>query len=49
MQAEAEGLIWVFGWLGVLYLLEGGWQWHGAKSCLGLAEIFPNVFRGDAG
>ena len=36
----------VFGWLGVFYLLAGGWWWHGAKSCLGPAEIWPNLFGG---
>ena len=46
MRAEAEGLILFFGWLGVFYLLAGGWSWHGAKSCLGPAEISPNVFGG---
>ena len=39
MGAEAECLILFFGGLGVCYLLVGGWQWHGAKSCLGPAEI----------
>ena len=46
MRDEAEGLIFFFGWLGVFYLLAGGWRWHGAKSCLRPAEISPNVFRG---
>ena len=32
--------------LGVCYLLAGGWQWHGAKSFLGPAEIQSNVFGG---
>ena len=46
MRAEAEGLILFFGWLGVFHPSADGWQWHGAKSCLGPAEIWPNVFRG---
>ena len=46
MGAEAECLILFFGGLGVCYLLVGGWRWHGAKSCLGPAEIQSNVFGG---
>ena len=30
----------------VCYLLAGRWQWHGAKSCLGPAEIQSNMFGG---
>ena len=44
MRAEAQGLILFSGLLGVFYLLAGGLPWHGAKSCLGPAEISPNVF-----
>ena len=32
---ETEDLILFFGWLGVLYLLAGRCQWHGAKFCIG--------------
>ena len=44
MGAEAECLILFLG--GVCYWLAGGWRWHGAKSCLGPAEIQVNVFGG---
>ena len=30
----------------VLFVSGCGWQWHGAKSCLGPAEIQSNVFGG---
>ena len=43
MRAEVEGLILFSWWLRVFYL-AGGWRWHGAKNCLGSAEISPNVF-----
>ena len=42
--AEVEDLILFFGWLGVFYLLVGGWWWHGAMPCVGPAEISPNLF-----
>ena len=45
MGAEEEDLILFFELLGVFYLLTGGWRLHGAESCLGSAEISPNVFR----
>ena len=41
---ETENLILFFRWFGVFYLLVGGRRWHGAKSCVRLAEISPNVF-----
>ena len=45
MGAEAECLILSFGGLKVCYLLASGWQWHGAKSGIRLAEIEGNVFE----
>ena len=44
MGAETEDLILFFGWLGVFYLLAGGWRWHGAKSYIEPAEFSPNMF-----
>ena len=46
MPLETEDLILVFGWLGVIYFLAGGWRWDGAKPCLGVAEISSNMSRG---
>ena len=46
IRAEAECLILFFEGLGVCYLLAGGWQWDGGKSCLGPAKIQSNVFGG---
>ena len=39
MGTEAECPTLFFGGLEVCYLLVGGWRWHGAKLCLGPAEI----------
>ena len=46
MGAEAICLILFFGGLEVCYLLASVWRWHEAKSYLGPAEIWPNVFEG---
>ena len=35
-------VFWVVGSL--LFVSAGGWRWHGVKSCLGPAEVSPNVF-----
>ena len=47
MMGEMECSVRLYGMLagmGVCYLLVGGYQWHGAKSFLGPAEVRPNEF-----
>ena len=43
-ERRPDFVFWAVG--SVLFACAGGWRWYGAKSCLGLAEILPNVFGG---
>ena len=42
--AETEDLNLIFGGAGSVSSASSRCRWHGAKSCIGPAEMLPNVF-----